>query len=383
MLVKIWKALKYLVLGTIFFVIGLFLLHTLTVSPGYLQDIVNLPNYNYVHDIKKLKEEGKYKEALDLADYVLRNPDLPGQEEAKVLRDELDAEINSWWGKAKRFLKGFAWGEANSIEEVAGGITSDMIIWGDIRDLIKQGYYKITGNDTDPLIVALAGIGLATELVDFADWAPAVLKGLRKVGAFSAKFVNFIIDTAKRSAKLGKLDDGLKLVFKSIGSLTDKIGLARTASVMKHVDDVDELATITRLAEKNADTAYLVVKNGGKDGISMIKQFGNAEDGIKVLSTAAKKGPAGIQFLKSGGAGRKYVIGTRIVARVIKNLRLERFQNVIKYAIQNYPYLKLMVWAVSIFSLVFSAVSLLLFFITFRELIISKIINTPQKPSSA
>lgn len=351
---KIWDALKYLFIGLICLTFTIILWLIIFDTSNHLTTIPEIPNYNYISDIKKLKEEGKFQEALELNHFVLKHPDMPGQEEAKVLEKELETEINSLWGKAKRVTKGFIVGSSNSIEEIGGGIASDMIIWGDFRDLIKQGYYKITGNETDPLITALAGIGLLTELVDVADWAPAVLKVFRKVDALSKKFADFIITTAKNSSRIGKLDEGLKIVFKNLSGLVDKIGLARSATVMKHVDTAEDLASVAKIAEKNADTAYLMIKNGGPEGIDLVKQLGNTDEGIKVMNEAVKKGPAGIQWLKKGGGGRKYLIGTRAGARIIKNLKLERPQQIIKTLILNYPELKPFFYAIIIVSFIVS-----------------------------
>lgn len=359
MLKKIEDGLKYLLVGFICLIITILLWSSITNSSEYIENVTNLPNYNYIPDVKKLKEEGKLQEALELTRFILKHPDMPGQEEAKILEQELETEINSLWGKIKRSISGFVWGSGNSIEEIIGGITSDMIVWGDVRDLLKQGYYKITGNETDMVIVALASVGLLTEVVDVADWAPAVLKAFRKVGALSKKFADFIITTAKNSVKVGKLDNGLKVVFKSVAGLVDNLGLARSATVMKHVDTVDDLTSVAKIAEKNTDTAYLMIRNGGSDGITLIKQLGNSEDGIKMMNDAVKKGPGGIAWLKRGGAGRKYVLTTRFGARILKNLRLERPQHLIKEIIKTHPNLKLFFWVIT---LLFFAISILSFY---------------------
>jgi len=356
---KIFNGFKYFLIGLVCLLITIFLFLLLTDSS--IAPIKNIsttpPNYNYIPDIKKLKEEGKLQEALELARFVLKHSDMPGQEEAKELEKELEYEINSHWGMAKRFMKGFIFGSGSSIEEIGGGITSDLIVWGDFRDLIKQGYYKITEQETDPFIIALAGIGLLTEFVDIADWAPAVLKAFRKVGALSKKFADFVITAAKNSGKTGKLDTALKVVFKNINTLVDKMGLARTATIMKHVDEPADLLSVTTVAEKNADVAYLLVKNGGPDGIGIMKQMGNTDDAIRTMEVAAKKGPAGIQWLRIQWLKNKYVIGTRVAARIIKNLRLERPQQIVKQLITMYPKVNIVLWATAIVALILSLLS--------------------------
>ena len=351
---KLYDGVKYMVFGIICLLIAFFLYASLSevnAERKIEESLEVLPNYNYVSDIKTLKEEGKLSEALEMARFVISHPDMPGQEDAKALEKDLENELTSVWGRTKRATRGFVSGSGNSIEEIAGGITSDMIIYGDVRDLVKQGYYKVTGEETDPVIAALASIGLITEAVDFADWAPAVLKSFRKIGALSDKFAKFVLKVAKKSAKGRKLDGALKGVFTNLGHLTDKMGLGRTATVFKHVDGPADLASITEVAQKNADAAYFTVKNGGADGVNIVKRLGDTDEGIASMAQAAKKGPSGVAWLKKGGAGRKYVVRTRFGARFFKNLRMHRPQQLITEVAKKYPGLRKALWASMILAL--------------------------------
>ncbi len=329
---KLYDALKYFTVGVLCLLVAGFLFTALreVVQKSQIEDkLKSIPNYNYVPDIKALQAEGKLREALEMSRFVIRHADMPGQEDAGQLEIELEKELTSLWGRCKRVANGFITGSGNSIEELSGGIASDMIVWGDVRDLFKQGYYKVTGSETDPIIASLAGIGLLTEAIDAADWAPAVLKAFRKIGALSRKFGDFILSACKKSAKARKLDGTLKTVFKNLGGLVDRMGLARASAVFKHVDTPADLSAIGKVAEKNADAAYFTVKNGGADGVYIVKRLGDTDAGITTMAKAAKKGPRGIQWLRRGGAGHKYVIKTRLGARLIKNLRLRRFQQLV------------------------------------------------------
>lgn len=351
---KLYDGLKYIIVGVVCLMIAFFLYTSLcevSCERKIEESLEVLPNYNYVSDIKTLKEEGKLGEALDMARFVISHPDMPGQEDAKALEKDLENERTSLWGRTKRATRGFVTGSGNSTEELVGGMTSDMIIWGDFRDLLKQGYYKVTGEKTDPVIVAFAGIGLATEVVDFADWAPAVLKSFRKIGALSSKFTDFIITAAKKSAKGRKLDGALRIVFGNLRCLVDKMGLARTATVFKYVDDPADLVSITAVAQKNADAAYFTVKNGGADGVNIVKRLGDTEVGVASMARAAKKGPAGIAWLKRGGAGHKHVVRTRLGVRFLKNLRMHRPQQLLKEAAKEFPRLREVLWMSTILAL--------------------------------
>ncbi len=347
---NLYNSIKYTLGGLFFLLLACFLFASLIevdTGSNLEESLESIPNYNYIQDIRELKKEGKLSEAIEMVRFVIRHQDMPGQMEARQLEGELEKEITSLWGRMKRASKGFIMGSGNSIEELSGGIASDMIIYGDVRDLVKQGYYKITGKDTDSVVAALAGIGLLTEVVDIADWVPAVLKAFRKIGALSEKFSDFIISACRKSVKALKLDGTLKTALKNLEGLVNKMGLARTASVFKHVDTPSDLSAIAKTAEKNVDAAYFTVKNGGAQGIDILKRFDATDAGINIMNKAAKKGPQGITWLRRGGGGYKYVIITRITARLLKNLKLGRPQQLITRIATEIPNIRILLWAVT------------------------------------
>lgn len=348
MLKNLYKAIKSLIGGVIFlFIAGLFLTSLLNVKTlsDLEESIENIPNYNYIQDIIELKKEGKLSEALEITRYVIRYPDMPGQEGARRLEIELENELTSLWGRTKRAMKGFVLGSGSSIEELSGGIASDMIVYGDIRDLLKQGYFKITSQETDGVVAALAGIGLLTEVIDIADWVPAVLKAFRKIGALTKQFSNFVISACRKSAKVLKLDVALKLALKNLGVLVEKMGLARTAAMFKHINTPADLSVITKTADKSVDAAYFTVKNGGAEGINILKYFDAADDGISIMKKAAKKGPGGVAWLSKR---------TRITVRTLKNLRLERPQKLISELARQSPKINGVFWLITIISALFA-----------------------------
>ena len=324
MIAAVWwvKAVRYIAFGLVLLLVAGNLFFV-----GVESALAALPNHDYIPEILQLKEEGRLDEARAMARYVLQHPDLPRQEEAKVLEEKLTWELDSWWGRAKRAGKGFITGSGKTPAEIVGAMSSDLLIWGDVRDLLKEGWHMLTGQETDPVVVALAGIGLLTGAIPAADGAMSLLKVFRKLGVLSAKFVDFVVATAKKSAKMGKLDDGLKMVFRSLHGLVDKMGKARTATVMKYVDDPVDLARISSVARKNADVAYLTVRNGGPDGVRLIRALGDSDMSVHFLAEAAKKGPKGIQWLNKN----KYWLGLHVVFGFAKNLWLGRIQDLVRH----------------------------------------------------
>lgn len=310
-----------------------------------LAELELLPDHDYIPEIKALREEGRLEEALTMARFVTAHPQMPGQEEAERLQKEIQGEIDSYWTKARRAVSGFVTGEGNTGAEVVGAVASDMVLWGDVRDLSKQAWYKVSGQETDPVLAALAGVGLLTEVVDGADWAPAVLKAFRKVGTLSKKFIDYLVTACRKSIKAKKLEGGLGSVFAHLKILGEKLGLSRTSTVFKHVDDPADLAALAKVAEKSPDAAYLTVRNGGKSGVEIARDLGGSDVAVESMEKAATKGPKGLAWLKKGGKGRTYVLKTRWTARLLKNLWLSRIQMLIKLLAKIFPKV---VWALAI-----------------------------------
>ena len=312
--------------------------------------IETLPSRDYSPEIERLRDERRLEEAFELADYVCRAEDMPGRGRACALRRELDGELNSFWGTVTRTVRGFVTGDGTTVAEVTGAVTSDMLLYGDLRDLTKQGYRAWTGGETDPVVAALAGFGLATELVDVIDWVPAVLKAFRKLGAMSPRFADMVVDMGRRAAKTGRADDATKAVIEGIGTVAGKngLGVPRAAAVMKTVETGEDLATLAKGAAKAPDAAYLLVKNGGRSGLDALKTADEISAGTDILKLAAKKGPDGVRTLgalRSGGEYRKLLVVSRYASRLIKDLHMGRVSGWIRGVMDSSPGAVWLVWA--------------------------------------
>jgi hypothetical protein len=110
---RLYDGFKYLVIGLLCLLIAGFLYASLREvgAERQIEDSLEaVPNYNYVPDIQALKTEGSLSEALEMARFVTRHTDMPGQEDAKALEKELEKELTSLWGRVKRVTSGFVKG---------------------------------------------------------------------------------------------------------------------------------------------------------------------------------------------------------------------------------------------------------------------------------
>jgi hypothetical protein len=274
-----------------------FLLEDISFFPLWLK-----PNYSYATEANDLFEKGHIEEALEMAKYIKSNPDLPGQELADVVYKKAEAAINdknSLFGKAKRGLGGFVFGDADDLYELGGSVFGDFFLWGDIRDLAVNSYRKVAGDERgDYFIIAISTIGIATTVVPKFDIFASVTKGLRKIGILSAKFADETVAIVKKIAKFG--DEG-KFAVKQLSNaaadvavLSEKMSFGRMVKIFIFVDSVDDVNVITKFASIAPDATFLCVKNSG---LNTLKVLEPTAYNIKILEQAAKKGPAGFEWL--------------------------------------------------------------------------------------
>lgn len=347
---RLVRSLLFMVLAGLLFLFSLETLADYYTGASLQKKLNALPPENYLPEIRRLEGEGKLEEAFELAEYVCGEEDLPGREEACARKDSLRRELDSLWGSAGRALAGFVTGEGTTAAAAAGAIASDLILYGDVRDLVLQGYRSMNDEPVDPVIAALAGFGVATELVDLVDWVPAVLKAFRKMGALSARFADLVIGMGKKAVKTGRLDGAAKALAGDLSSLVGKegLGFGRTAAVFRQVETAEDLAGLTKAAGKNADAAYLVVKTGGRTGLDLLKAADDIPHSAALLKTAAKKGDAGVTLLSSlrrGGGYRGWLLTGRYSARIVKNMKLARVSEWMKAIVTEWPAMIWILWA--------------------------------------
>lgn len=112
-----------------------------------------------------------------------------------------DTVLNSIAINSGNFLQGAVFGEGDSVAHLAGSATADLLVVGDIRDLIIASDHYLSGEEVDYFTASLAAIGLATSAVAVAssgtttalDITASVLKTAKKTGNISQHLANTII----------------------------------------------------------------------------------------------------------------------------------------------------------------------------------------------
>src|SRR4051795_5015239 len=109
---------------------------------------------------------------------------------------EAVAEENSASHFAKRFATGLVTGSADDIASLSGTVAGDLFVFGDIRDVLREGKHLAMGEDTDRLVLGLAAAGLAVTAATYVT-----VGGVAPVRAG--------LTLVKDARKLGRLGEGL------------------------------------------------------------------------------------------------------------------------------------------------------------------------------
>jgi len=212
---------------------------------------------------------------VELAESFIALADARGIAVAQELRERLavaQSAREQIRRAATRFGKGFLTGNAESIEGIAGAATGDLLVYGDVRDLVREGTRWVKGQEVDPLMAGLATVGLAvTAGTYFASGtaAPAragvsLFKAARRTGKVGASL-------AADVTRLARSGSGVRAInaFADLGKIEGKAGARAAIEGMRHADDVADLAKVGKLAERNGSTTIAVLKTLGRGAIAL------------------------------------------------------------------------------------------------------------------
>lgn len=201
-------------------------------------------------------------------------------------------------------------GRAASLEGLVGAVAADMLVVGDVRDLLIEGGKWALDGETDEVILALSAAGLATTLAPAADWAPAVLKAARRAGAMTKGLSEFIVAAAK-----GKRFDQLSELMGHVAAIARRASPGGAARALRLADGPGDVARLARFVDRAEDlgrgSGALALHVTGAEGVRVLRAAENMADAAGALRAAdravvaaARKGPAGAAWLRLHGAKR-------------------------------------------------------------------------------
>jgi len=226
-----------------------------------------------VEEVRALAAQQRWAEAKLLADFVTDNPRLGDAQAASELAKQADAALDSYWGRMRSFARGAATGEPTDGASMLGSLSLDLFVIGDIRDLAVQGWKQMRYGEGDTVILALSAIGLSTTLAPQLDWAPALMKALRRTGALTRGFTRSLKNASRSALRTGNFD-ALGAMVANLGRTAGNLGPGPLRGAMRSVGSADDLARVARASRVDPGGTYAIARLFGNGGVKRIGKDG-------------------------------------------------------------------------------------------------------------
>ncbi|WNV10832.1 hypothetical protein [Tardiphaga sp. 709] len=227
-----------------------------------------------------------------------RNVQLPDDLARRVT--EAVADENSASHFASRFATGFVTGNADDVGSLSGTVAGDLFVFGDIRDVVREGKHMAMGEDTDHLILGLAAAGLAVTAATYVSVggvAPVragltLVKDARKVGRIGEGLTTW----AARSAR-GVVDGPMLRAAVADASL---LRPGQTITAVKAAFRTEKAGGIVRLA---GDVGRVGEKAGTRGALDTLRIAQSPKDVARAARLAEVKGGQTRAIMKMFGRG--------------------------------------------------------------------------------
>jgi hypothetical protein len=214
------------------------------------------------------------------------------------------AEQNSTSHFARRFAAGLVTGNADDVASLSGTVAGDLFVFGDIRDVVREGKHLVMGEEGDRLILGLAAAGLvvtAATYVTVGGVAPVragltLVKDARKVGRLGEGLTQW----AGRSAR-GIVDAPMLQHAVADGSVMHPV---QTVTAIKAAFRAEKAGALVRLAK---DVGRVGEKAGIRAAQDTLRIAEGPKDVARAATLAATKGGQTRAILKLLGRGALFL----------------------------------------------------------------------------
>lgn len=273
-------------------------------DPAELSDIqLNSALRNNTDVIEQNIEAALAAHDADLADSFValaREKNISLDEELSRRVSDAVTEENSSSHFAKRFATGLVTGNADDVASLSGTVAGDLFVFGDIRDVVREGKHLAMGEDTDRLVLGLATAGLAVTAatyVSIGGVAPVragltLVKDARKVGRLGEGLTEW----AGRSAR--DMVDGPMLQNAVASGSVARPG--QTLTAIKAAFHAEKAGALVRLAK---DVGRVSEKAGTRGALDTLRLAEGPKDVARAARLAESKGGQTRAILKVLGRG--------------------------------------------------------------------------------
>ena len=218
-----------------------------------------------------------------------------------VLIEKVEA-ANSAFATASRSIKNFARGlvsgESDDLSGLAGTVMSDLLVIGDIRDMVREGSRFAAGQPVDELILAMAWAGPVATAGTYGSAGAAVpirvgltvVKVARRTGRIGNEMAAWINQAVSEVVDWAMLR-------RAVGGASQPAVAVRAA---REAVRVEKAQVLVRLAE---DVGRVQAKAGTQAALDGLKLAHGPRDVTRIATLAAAKGGKTRAVLKLAGRG--------------------------------------------------------------------------------
>jgi len=215
---------------------------------------------------------------------------------------EAVVEENSTSHFARHFASGLVTGNADAVASLSGTVAGDLFVFGDIRDVVREGQHLAMGEDTDRLVLGLATAGLAVTAATYVSVGGAapvragltLVKDARKVGRlgeglaeWTGRSVRQVVDgpvlenavgsasvlrpgasvSAIRAAFRAEKAGALVRLAKDVGRVGERAGIRAAQDTLRIAENPKDVARAARLAESKGGKTRAILKILGRGAL--------------------------------------------------------------------------------------------------------------------
>ncbi|UGA47912.1 hypothetical protein HU230_0018530 [Bradyrhizobium quebecense] len=219
--------------------------------------------------------------------------------------DDAQAEQSSTTHFAKGFAAGLVTGNADDVASLSGIVAGDLFVFGDVRDVVREGKHLVMGEDTDRLVLGLAAAGLAVTAATYVSVGGAaplragltLVKDTRKAGRLSEGMIEWagrstreVVDqpalreavasgsvlrpaetaTAIRAAFRAEKAGALVRVAKDVGRIGEAAGVRAARDTLKVAENPQEIARAARIADVKGGQTRAIIKLLGRGALLLV-----------------------------------------------------------------------------------------------------------------
>jgi hypothetical protein len=227
---------------------------------------------------------------------------IPVGDELRQRVSDAVADENSSSHFAKRFATGLVTGNADDVASLSGTVAGDLLVFGDIRDVVRESKHLAMGEDTDRVVLGLAAVGLvvtAATYVSVGGVAPVragltLVKDARKVGRlgegltqWAGRSAREMVNTpmlqeavasgsvlrpgqtvsAIRAAFQAEKAGALVRLAKDVGRVSERAGIRAAQDTLKIAENPKDVARTARLAEQKGGQTRAILKVLGRGAL--------------------------------------------------------------------------------------------------------------------